>query len=105
MALKAKTATAANAPAANKGGGGLPLIGRMPLRNQLGILTVLLLALVVPAAWMVVVDVIDTRNGAAWVADSGQLRMLSQRLAKASLQSLLGNPDAFKQVDGSRTAF
>jgi len=105
MALKAKTAAAANAPVATKGSGGLPVIGRMPLRNQLGILTVLLLALVVPAAWLVVVDVIDTRNGAAWVADSGQLRMLSQRLAKASLQSLLGNPEAFKQVDASRTAF
>ena len=42
----------------------------------------------VPAAWLVVVDVIDTRNGAAWVADSGQLRMLSQRAKLDGLTAL-----------------
>jgi len=85
--------------------GGLPLIGKLPLRNQLGALAIALVACVVPAAWLIVTDVIATRNGAAWVADAGQLRMLSQRLAKASLQGLLGNPEAFKQVDASRSAF
>ncbi|MEI6721950.1 MAG: methyl-accepting chemotaxis protein, partial [Betaproteobacteria bacterium] len=39
------------------------------------------------------------------IADAGQLRMLSQRLAKAAQQSLLGNPEAFKQISASRDAF
>jgi twitching motility protein PilJ len=43
--------------------------------------------------------------GAQYIADAGQLRMLSQRLGKASLQGLLGNPEAFKQVRSSRDAF
>ncbi len=102
MALKPNSATTAAAGAPR---GGLPLIGKLPLRNQLGALAIALVACVVPAAWLMVTDVVATRNGAAWVADAGQLRMLSQRLAKASLQSLLGNPEAFKQVDTSRGAF
>jgi twitching motility protein PilJ len=101
MALKSETGSRAPARAA----GGLPLIGRMPLRNQLGVLAIVLTMCLIPAVAFVVIDVVDTRHGAAYVADAGQLRMLSQRLAKASLQSLLGNPEAFKQVDQSRNAF
>jgi twitching motility protein PilJ len=102
MALKSESGPKAQARA---GSGGLPLIGRMPLRNQLGVLAIVLTMCLIPAVAFVVLDVVDTRHGAAYVADAGQLRMLSQRLAKASLQSLLGNPDAFKQVDQSRNAF
>ena len=102
MALEPNSGTKDGAGATK---GGLPLIGKLPLRNQLGALAIAVVACVVPAAWLMVTDVIATRNGAAWVADAGQLRMLSQRLAKASLQSLLGNPEAFKQVDASRGAF
>ncbi len=109
MALKAESESkdaARDKPAAVRSErGGLPLIGRLPLRNQLGVLAILLTMCVIPAVALLVLDVVDTRHGAAWVADSGQLRMLSQRLAKASLQSLLGNPEAFKQVDASRNAF
>ena len=47
----------------------------------------------------------SSKQGAQYIADAGQLRMLSQRLAKASLQGLLGNPSAFRQVQTSRDAF
>jgi twitching motility protein PilJ len=47
----------------------------------------------------------SSKHGAQYIADAGQLRMLSQRLAKASLQGLLGNPSAFRQVQTSRDAF
>src|SRR5262245_54324612 len=104
MATKSK-APKAGAQAPTRSRGGLPLIGRMPLRNQLGVLAIILTLCLIPAVAFVVVDVVDTRHGAAYVADAGQLRMLSQRLAKASLQGLLGNPEAFKQVDQSRNQF
>jgi twitching motility protein PilJ len=103
MAVKGKGSKDAAAPVAAHAG--LPLIGKLPLRNQLGVLAIVLTMCVLPAVALVVIDVVDTRNSATYVADAGQLRMLSQRLAKASLQGLLGNPDAFKQVDASRNAF
>jgi len=106
MAAKSKSGSRdATAAAPGAARSGVPLIGRLPLRNQLGVLAIALTMCVLPAVALVVIDVIDTRHSAAYVADAGQLRMLSQRLAKASLQGLLGNPEAFKQVDASRNAF
>ncbi|HMA90124.1 MAG TPA: methyl-accepting chemotaxis protein [Burkholderiales bacterium] len=46
-----------------------------------------------------------SKHGTQYIADAGQLRMLSQRLAKAALQGLLGNPSAFRQVQNSRDTF
>jgi len=46
-----------------------------------------------------------SKHGAQYIADAGQLRMLSQRLAKAALQGLLGNPSAFRQAQNSRDTF
>lgn len=47
----------------------------------------------------------ETGYGTAYVAASGEMRMLSQRLAKASSQALQGNPSAFAQLRESRDTF
>jgi twitching motility protein PilJ len=43
--------------------------------------------------------------GTAYIAAAGDMRMLSQRLAKASSLALLGDPTAFKQLRESRDSF
>ncbi len=73
--------------------------------KQLTVLLPLFVMLLVVAVFLVWVNNRDARFGAQYIADAGQLRMLSQRLAKASLQGLLGNPEAFQQVQASRDAF
>ena len=89
------------APAAKSGAIGATL-GRRNLRL---VLVPLLVVLVVVAGILVFFNARDSKYGALYIADAGQLRMLSQRLAKAAQQSLLGNPEAFKQVAASRDAF
>jgi len=83
----------------------LPLIGSLPLASQLGVLGVLFAVLFLLALALVYLDNRDARHGASYVADAGELRMLSQRLAKAAQQSLYGSAEAFKQVQASRDSF
>ena len=47
----------------------------------------------------------DSAHGTAYVAAAGEMRMLSQRLAKASSLALQGNQNAFTQLKESRTSF
>jgi len=74
-------------------------------KNLRLVLVPLLLVLLVLAGILVFLNARESKYGALYIADTGQLRMLSQRLAKAAQQSLLGNPEAFKQVAASRDAF
>ncbi len=67
-----------------------------------GALFVLLLLVI---AFMVVRNNQEASHGTAYVAASGEMRMLSQRLAKASSQALQGNPTAFAQMRESRDTF
>jgi len=96
----------AAAPLAAEGGA---LSARPPQGSRRGRpLSVLLpafLVLLAVAVFLVWSNNRDARFGTQHIADAGQLRMLSQRLAKASLQGLLGNPEAFKQIQASRDAF
>jgi len=46
-----------------------------------------------------------TTNGTAYVGAAGQMRMLSQRLAKESQQGLQGNSEAFGRLKRSRDEF
>lgn len=66
-----------------------------------GIFVLLLLVIAV----LVVRNNQDSAHGTAYVAASGEMRMLSQRLAKASAQALQGNPTAFVQLRESRDTF
>jgi twitching motility protein PilJ len=82
-----------------------PRAGRLSLRRQFAILLplfALLLAAAVLLGWL---NYRQAKDGAQYIADAGQLRMLSQRLAKSALQGLLGTPQAFKEVHASRDAF
>lgn len=62
-----------------------------------------LLLLVIAA--LVFNDNLKSSQGTAYIAAAGEMRMLSQRLAKASAQALQGNPVAFEQLKDSRNAF
>ena len=66
-----------------------------------GIFVVLLLLIGV----LVFRDNRESAHNTAYVAASGEMRMLSQRLAKASSLALQGNPVAFAQLRESRETF
>ena len=61
-------------------------------RRPLTVLLPLFLVLLVATSYFVWQNYRTSTYGAQYIADAGQLRMLSQRLGKASLQGLLGNP-------------
>ncbi len=96
---------AASPIAQNPAGRAADALARALHGKQLTVLLPLFVMLLVVAVFLVWVNNRDARFGAQYIADAGQLRMLSQRLAKASLQGLLGNPEAFQQVQASRDAF
>ena len=62
-------------------------------------------ALFVLIAALVFHDNRESTHGTAYIAASGEMRMLSQRLAKASTLALQGNPVAFTQLKESRQTF
>jgi len=96
---------AARGAAEAPGGGGLWLIGHLPIGRQLQIL---ISALVVLVAGITALVVLDARRGAfgtEYIASAGKLQTLSQRLAKAAQQASQGNPEAFKQLRNSRDEF
>ena len=90
-------------------GGGASLLpaffAQQPVIQQMktlgGIFVILLLAIVT----LVYFNNRDSTYGTAYVAASGEMRMLSQRLAKASTLALQGNPVAFAQLKESRDTF
>jgi twitching motility protein PilJ len=86
-------------------GGGLPLIGKLPVGKQLQVLTGLLVVLLLADAVIVVMDAREATYNTLYVASVGKVRMLSQRLAKAAQQASQGNPAAFKQLRDSRDEF
>ncbi len=94
--------------AAGKRGGKMAmppmLAGKSPVEQMknLGGLFVLLL---VGIGGLVFHDNRESTHGTAYVAASGEMRMLSQRLAKASSLALQGNPSAFEQLKESRATF
>ena len=80
------------------------LAGRSVLqRMQMlgGVFVVLLIAIAV----LVYQDTRQSTYGTTYVAAAGEMRMLSQRLAKASSLALQGNPVAFSQLKEARQNF
>jgi twitching motility protein PilJ len=95
---------AGKAPAA-AGGAQAQIRSALAGKNLRLVLVPVLVLLLFVAGILVFLNARDSKHAALYIADAGQLRMLSQRLAKAAQQSLLGNPEAFKQVAASRDAF
>jgi len=96
----------AAAPAPNKGGKGtLPVIGHLSFTRQMQILGGALALLLVTIAVMVAIDARMGTHGTAYVAAAGDMRMLSQRIAKEAQQGLQGNGPAFARLQRSREEF
>jgi len=80
------------------------LAGR-PVIEQMKIMGGIFVALLLAVATLVYQDNRESTYGTAYVAASGEMRMLSQRLAKASSLAIQGNPAAFVQLKESRDTF
>jgi len=85
-----------------------PLLGflsQYSVTKQLQILGGGLLLVMLIIAAIVYHDNRESTYGTVYIAAAGEMRMLSQRLAKASSLALQGNPTAFKQLKDSRDNF
>ncbi|MGB4466596.1 MAG: methyl-accepting chemotaxis protein [Azovibrio sp.] len=96
------TKPAKNTKITGKGGG---LLAGRPIIQQMKILGGGLVVLLVIIATLVFEDLRSDAHGTAYLSASGEMRMLSQRLAKASSLALQGNPVAFSQLKESRETF
>ncbi|PKO92323.1 MAG: chemotaxis protein [Betaproteobacteria bacterium HGW-Betaproteobacteria-10] len=88
--------------------GQLPLPGFLadqPVIQQMKTVGAIFVALLLLIAALVYHDNREATHGTAYIAASGEMRMLSQRLAKASSLALQGNPTAFTQLKESRETF
>jgi twitching motility protein PilJ len=83
----------------------LPLIGSKPQQEQIKILAVAFAVLAMLAAVMMVLTARSNGHNASYVSAAAQMRMLSQRIAKAAQVSLLGNQPALRELSSSRGKF
>ena len=101
----AMDASKARSPASPAGKFGLSFLGQYSVTKQLQILGGVLLVLMFLVAGIVYHDNRESTYNTAYVATSGEMQMLSQRLAKASSLALQGNSIAFKQMRDSHSQF
>lgn len=80
------------------------LAGQSVLK-QVKILGGVFVALLIVIAGLVFHDSTESSNNTAYIAAAGEMRMLSQRIAKASSLALQGNASAFKQLKESSDNF
>jgi twitching motility protein PilJ len=80
-------------------------LGTVRVGRQYTALGAIFAVLFVAAAVMVFIDNRQATHGTVYVSTSAQMRMLSQRIAKAAQTGLIGNPEAFKQLQQSRDEF
>ncbi|MBS1189135.1 MAG: chemotaxis sensory transducer [Rhodocyclaceae bacterium] len=95
-------------PSAKPQGGKVALpavLAARPVIEQMKIMGGVFVALLLAIAALVYHDNRESTYGTAYVAASGEMRMLSQRLAKASSLAIQGNPAAFAQLRESRDTF
>lgn len=80
----------------------LPLLGKLPIGVRLNILGTAAVLFLVIATIAVYLNLREVGYMTGYAAESGKLRMLSQRLAKQALQGMEGKPDAFEGLAQSR---
>jgi len=73
--------------------------------QQMKTLGIIFIVLLLTIAAIVFHDNRESTHNTAYISASGEMRMLSQRLAKASTLALQGNPVAFTQLKESRDTF
>ena len=83
----------------------MPLIGRFRVAQQLEILVAVLALVTAIAGAIVFVDYRAATQGTAYLSAAGDMRMLSQRIPKATQGALLGNGPAFRQLIEARERF
>lgn len=76
-----------------------------PMEDQLKILGGVFVALLFATVVLVLNDNRKTSHGTAYLTAAGEMRMLSQRLSKASSLAVQGNPTAFAQLKDSQKRF
>ncbi|CAN5722124.1 chemotaxis chemoreceptor PilJ [soil metagenome] len=86
---------AANAPPP---GGGLPIIGRLPLRQQQRVLIAMIVLGLLGLVGITALSLLSVQRSTAQTGATGQALMQSQRLAKSVSQAMLGNAAAFSEV-------
>jgi twitching motility protein PilJ len=101
----ATVAGGAAAPAAKKPRGEGGLFAGMPVTRQLQVIGAAFLFFVAVIALMVFIDAQTATRGTAYVQAAGDMRTLSQQLAKSAQQGLQGNPAAFAELKTSRDRF
>jgi twitching motility protein PilJ len=103
-----KAAAQAPAAAAVQGArkkGQLPLIGHLSFSRQMQVLGTLLAFLLAVIGVMIAIDANMGTQGTAYVSAAGDMRMLSQRIAKEAQQGLQGSAPAFARLHKSREEF
>ena len=80
-------------------------VGTARVGRQYTILGVIFAVLFAAAAFIVFKDNREATYGTIYVSTSAQMRMLTQRIAKAAQTGLIGSPEAFKQLQQSRDEF
>ncbi len=80
----------------------LPIIGDKPAGTQVQVLGILFLLCLVVPAFMLVMDNRSAAHGNAFVSAAGQLRTLTQQVAKASQSAVSGDPAAFTELRETR---
>jgi twitching motility protein PilJ len=88
-----------------RGQGGQEVPGPLSVIKQLQILGGILLLLMLVIAAVIYHDNRESTYGSVYIATAGEMRMLSQRLAKASSLAQQGNASAFKQLHDSHEQF
>ncbi len=83
----------------------LPLIGKLPITQRLIILGAMALLFSAIAGAFVYINNQEAVYITGYAAESGKLRMLSQRMAKQVQLSLPGNASAFNELTKSRLEF
>jgi twitching motility protein PilJ len=85
--------------------GRLPLIGHLPLAQQVRILGAALLMFLVLATVLVWQDLVGTRNNATHIQAAGQMRSLIQGIAGSAPRALAGDPAALTDLARARSSF
>src|ERR1700704_5032669 len=80
-------------------------LGAVRVGRQYTVLGAIFAVLFVAAAYIVFTDNREATYGTIYVSTSAQMRMLTQRIAKAAQTGLIGSPEAFKQLQQSRDEF
>ena len=83
----------------------LPMLRGKSAAEQLRILRIPFLIFAILTTAMVLYQIRVSSFGTAYVAGAGQMRTLSQQIAKASQLALQGEPNAFGELEQSRAQF